>query len=290
MLLAMGLEMPSVESLYVEARRYDKESFRFEPSAPSRADAVRALAQELTRAALIGEAAPSRKAHARARKLDLELTDARDAAGPLWVLREAGARRAGDGFFIWRPRGVALCVQAPHTFFDEGTGDIALAVFAETKALALFVNTVHRYAPVAAGVADGAADVAHAPSSLFHAATRGLLAARPMTVVQLHGFGPRDHLPADASAVVSDGVPKRAADAPAARLRANLQKELPGRVLLYGVDAQELGATTNVQGKAVRGAGASFLHVEMSQQVRSAKPGPASALVRALGFTVSPVK
>jgi hypothetical protein len=282
MLLALGLQAPDVGSLYASARKYDKDTFRFEPPAPDRADAVRALARALTTEALLGNSAPSSNDRAQARRLGLELANARDAAGPLWVLREAGARRQGDGFFVWRPRGVALCVQAPHSFFDENTGNIALGLFAETHAVALFVNTVHRYAPVVAGVREGAADVAHAARSIFQSATEGLLAARAMPVVQVHGFGPREHLPPGTAAVVSDGTATRAADAPAVRLRAALQGALPGRVLLFGVDAQELGATTNTQALCARQAGAPFLHVEMSQQIRSATPGPARALAQAL--------
>jgi hypothetical protein len=289
-LVAMTLGLgapPPLESVYLAARKYDKATFHFEPPAAERAGSARALARELTAAALGGGEAPTESQRAEALRLGLELVSARDAAGPLWVLREAGARRAGDGLFAWRPHGAALCVQAPHTFFDEGTGDIALAVFAQTRAVALFVNTVHRYAGVGVGASEHAADLAHAERSIFQSATEGLLAARAMAIVQLHGFGPRDGLPADTSAVVADGAAYRAPDAPAARLRADLQGSLPGRVLLYGVDARELGATTNAQGKLARRVGAPFLHVEMSRALRASKPGPASILSHALGHALS---
>jgi hypothetical protein len=281
-LLALTLDGPSVDSLYASARKYDKESFRFEPAAGERSDELRALARELTQDALAGKRAFSAQEVGRARRMGFELVKAHDAVGPLWVLREAGTRRSGDGFFAWRPRGVPLCVQAPHSFFDEHTGDIALQVFGETHALAFFSNTVHRYAPVAAGIPDGAADVAHVSRSLFQSATEGLLAARAMPVVQVHGFGPRDHLPADVAAIVSDGTSARSADAPAVRFRASLQAGLTGRVLLYGIDAHELGATTNVQGRTVREARAPFLHVELSPAARAASPGPAAALASAV--------
>jgi hypothetical protein len=282
LLLALSLEGPSVESLYGPARKYDKETFRFRPPSGERVDRMRALSRSLTADALAGRKRPGAKERAKARALGLDLIEGQDAGGRLWILREAGARRSGDGYFAWRPGGSVLCVQAPHSFFDEGTGEIALALFSETRALALFVNTVHRYSPVVAGAVEDAADVAHATPSLFQAATEGLLAARLSPVVQVHGFGPTEHLPSDTAAVVSDGGPSRPSDAPAVRLRKALQDRMGARVLLYGVDAQELGATTNAQGRIVRAAGAIFLHIEMSQRVRSAGAAAASQLASAL--------
>jgi hypothetical protein len=39
-------------------------------------------------------------------------------------------------------------------------------------------------------------------------------------------------------------------------------------VLRYPEDTKELGATTNVQGAAVRRAGGRFLHVELNEETR----------------------
>jgi hypothetical protein len=286
-MLALGPQTPSAASLYGAARKYDKESFHYAPPTEARVADMRALVQSLTKEALAGRARPSARDLARAHVLELQLVDARDAGGALWVLREAGNRRAGDGLYVFRPGGAPVCVQAPHTFFDEGTGDIALAVAADLRAVALFANTVHRYAPVVAGAAESAADVAHAPRSLFRAATEGLLAARALPIIQLHGFGPSEALPADAAAVVADGASTRPPDAPAARLRSALAEALARRVLLYGVDAHELGATTNIEGRAAREAGAPFLHVEMSRATRSDAARAATALAGALRRTLS---
>jgi hypothetical protein len=62
-------------------------------------------------------------------------------------------------------------------------------------------------------------------------------------------------------------------------LRAALTQHLGSGVRLYGVDADVLGATTNVEGKAARRAGAVFLHVELSAETR-----------RALGVDVTPLR
>ncbi|WP_437806114.1 hypothetical protein [Sorangium sp. So ce1078] len=64
----------------------------------------------------------------------------------LWVLSEDGSRRRGAAAVVLRV-GTAgpLIVEAPHTFFDQGTLPVALAVFEAQQARALIVNTSHRY-------------------------------------------------------------------------------------------------------------------------------------------------
>ena len=147
---------PGLEPLYRSARSYDRASFRFAPPTEDRLRSTRALVTELVRALRPG--APPAALVAAARAAGWTLEEAQDPAGQLWVLREPDGQREGAGFFAFRARGAPACVQAPHTFFDEGTGEIALALFARLHGGALFVNTVHRYAPSGAGehAADGA--------------------------------------------------------------------------------------------------------------------------------------
>ncbi len=92
--------------------------------------------------------------------------------------------------------------------------------------------------------------------------------------------------------IIADGTPAPPADGPAGRLRAALAPLVsPGRVLLFGADVGQLGATTNVEAALVRGAGAPFVHVEMSQafrrRLRAAGARPlADAIARV--FSVAP--
>jgi hypothetical protein len=277
MQLAAG---PELANLYRSARAYDKASFRFAPPSAEACQRVRTLVAHLTKSLHAG--APPPVLIAEAKTAGLVLEPARDAAGELWVLHEPDGQRAGGGFYVFRAGGSPLAIEAPHTFFDEGTGDIALALFARLKAGAMFCNTVHRYAP-AVGGGEHPADVAHASQTLFAAANQGLLDSVRWAVVQVHGFGDKQGLPADVKAVVSDGVAARAADAPAVRLRAALASRWgAGNVRLYGVDADVLGATTNVEGKVARQVGAVFLHVEMSASTRRMLVGDASTLASAL--------
>jgi hypothetical protein len=269
---------PDLAALYRSARSYDKATFRFQPPAEDALRRTRALLTHLMKALRPGPPPDALVAEARAAGLELGLT--RDAAGDLWIVREPDGVRAGGGAFALRPGGAPLVIEAPHTFYDEGTGEIALALFARLRAGGLFFNTVHRYSPP-----DGEqhpADVAHAERTLFAAANQGLLDAAPWTILQVHGFGGRQPLGPEVRAVVSDGT--GAGGPPAARLRAALVRRWgQGTARLYGVDADVLGATTNVEGKAARKAGATFVHVEMSGDTRKALGRDVAPLADAVG-------
>jgi hypothetical protein len=264
LLLAMTAQKtPALEALYTASQRYERGAFVFAPPSEQRR---RDLESMVT--ALVDPRAEVTRLRARARSCGLELVAAHDEAGALWVLHEPEGHRQGAGFFAVRPGGKALCVQAPHTFFDKGTGPLALAVFRRLQAACLAVSTVDRHAPATTG-AVGAADLAHAEGTLFHAFTRAVLAGPRWPLVQLHGFGDNHELPEGTAGVVSDGGSKPAAEAPAARLREGLRRRMGAPVLLYGVDARVLGATTNVQALEARRTGVAFVHVDMSLEARA---------------------
>jgi hypothetical protein len=189
------------------------------------------------------------------------------------LIHEAERKRGGGGFVVrMNPKAasvtaVAWAVQAPHTFYDSGTLPIACALFQKSEdARVLFYNTAHRYKS-AKPLSDGShpADVAHSDRTLFQAATRGLFAAVPKCgVVQVHGFSERD---VGFGAVVSSGE-QRSAPAFILRSKSELSRALSAPIAAYPNDSNELGATTNVQGALVRGAGGRFLHMELSDAVR----------------------
>jgi hypothetical protein len=183
------------------------------------------------------------------------------------LLRELDDQRRGGGAYLFRVRTPSrLVVQAPHTFFDEGTLPLACDLFQRTAAAALFIETAHRYKAAEVDEhGDHPADVAHSEESFFQAATAGILSApSPPVLVQLHGFGPRE---SDAAVIVSTGALQRG-DPWLARTRELLTPLVPGRVDRFPDETEELGATTNVQGRLARSVGARFLHVEMSAALR----------------------
>jgi hypothetical protein len=183
------------------------------------------------------------------------------------LVREAGEKRQGRGAYVIRKGSTSnFVVQAPHTFYDEGTFPIACDLFQRTKARALFINTVHRYkgAPET-GNKEHPADVAHAPITLFQAGTEGLIDAvgKPQ-VIQVHGFADRK---LGARAVVSVGE-KKAGNPLVAKVAKAVEEVTGPRILKYPEDTKELGATTNVQGAIIRRACGKFLHIEMDDNLR----------------------
>jgi hypothetical protein len=174
--------------------------------------------------------------------------------------RGAGTARRGWGTYVIavRPR-LDLLVEVSHPRFDIDTPQVGVGVFRATGARALLVAGAHRYAN-----ADGSADVAHAPVSIFEAVHEGLV-RRGTVVYQPHGFSQEKH-PNLGDVVVS------ASEAPATPLAVALAGGLArlADVCLYdGTRCRALAGTTNVQARSTRAAGGSFLHVELSRPLRS---------------------
>jgi len=226
-----------------------------------------------------GDGARARAAKSAA-NAGFELADVPEIEGAVLV-REVASRRRGGGAYVVRDpaRMPDTLVQAPHTFFDEGTLALACELFHRTGARALFIDTAHRYkAALPDAHGEHPADVAHNAASLFQAATEGALSASPAaTVVQLHGFAKRP----GSTVIVSSG--EKRSDPLVARAAASLGRALGSGVKRYPDDAGELGATTNVQGAIVRQAGGRFLHVELDADLRRDLAGDASRRAAVLG-------
>jgi hypothetical protein len=198
---------------------------------------------------------------------------------PIWIVGEQATHQRGAGAFVVRAGPAAnWVVQAPHTFFDVGTLEIALACFDALNARALFVNTVRRSTSSdssdehlehderadLARSGEGDADLAHLPSSFFSTAHATFLqSATSYSTLQIHGF--RDELLPQVSVVVSAAGTKASADAIAAGLRSTLGNDA---VLLYPSQVKKLGGTRNVQARLSKAAGSVFVHLELSRSLR----------------------
>lgn len=249
--LVMAAAVAPLHDAYRSALEYDRAAFRYRPPGAEQLGRVRRLFAALARTLAPGQPPP--ELVAQAKEAGLELVPGQDAGGEVWLVRELGEERAGAGFFALRADGLPVCIQAPHVFFDQGTGELALATFSALRASCLATNTVHRRH----------LDVAHAEASLFLAATEGLLEGRRWPLVQLHGFA-ASSLPPEVAAVASEG--KRQA-AHGSRLQQSLRLEA-GKTLLYPRDTRALGGTRNVEGARARAAGIPFLHLELSPAAR----------------------
>ena len=202
-----------------------------------------------------------------------------------WALLEPSDRVRGAGAYIFRVAppepGPMILLQAPHNFYDMGTGRIAAEMFFDpppgARSRALFTNTIHRY-QLAPGDKKkrkhNPADIAHNPQHAFSIATEAFAnAAGGARVIQIHGFGARtdddgEGEPGSVAMVVSAGdeagsSPLTAALAPA------LAAEFGSDVKRFPEDVKFLGATTNAQGRLLRKIdGSEFVHVEMSSDLR----------------------
>jgi hypothetical protein len=246
----------------------DDGSVAYRSSTPDEQAGERALFEALLAAppADVAALAP------RAAAIGLRLIPCGDAA----VVVEDDAARRGRGAYVvslaLAPAPAPLLVQIPHSFSDRYTLPLGRELFVASGARAVAFSTLHRRGAAGYGDNDnrvparGHADVAHDADSTFQSFTRAWLAAQPRgLVVQLHGFADRR---VDADLVVSLGA--RAPAPPWARaVRDGLRRLLPGRsVAVYPDDVDDLGATTNAQGQAVRAAAGRFLHIEMSFSLR----------------------
>jgi len=244
----------------------DDGSVAYRSSTPDEQAAERALFQAVLAAPPAELAAPAPRAAA----IGLRLVACGDAAV---VVEEDGGRRGRGAYVVaLAPSPAQLLVQIPHSFSDRYTLPLGRELFAAARARAIAFSTLHRRGAAGYGDNDnrvpprGHADVAHDADATFQSFTHAWMAVQPAgLVVQLHGFADRR---VDADIVVSPGT--RAPAPPWARaVRDGLSRLLPGRtVAVYPDDVDDLGATTNVQGRAVRAAGGRFLHVEMSFSLR----------------------
>ena len=196
----------------------------------------------------------------------------------------------GGGMSAWRcgdaPEIIAL---APHADYDLGTDDIVRHAFTDGHLRGVMWSTTRRYRalpgeqevdPIHPG------DVAHQAASLFQTWSLSALVADPRArLVQIHGFAAGT---VDADAVISSGQ----VDHPPIPLlkptAAVLGPEAPN-IKVFGIDADVLGATTNVTSRAVDGLDSPrFVHIELSPRARAlltGDPARATRLLLALGGT-----
>jgi hypothetical protein len=227
-------------------------------------------------------------------------------APPGFVLENAGSsqvllgedprERRGSGLVVLRTGTTpALIIEAPHTYFDKGTLEIAVRCYEVLGARALLLNTVRRSQSEdeelegeerARLARSGAAlsDLAHAEQSFFTAAHTRLALDLSGAALQLHGF--RDERLPGVQVVLSAAGSRAPLERLAESLRALLGQT---RVATYPDQVKRLGGTRNVQAKASAAAQLSFYHLELARSLRdelitnsAARTAFAEAIRRAL--------
>jgi hypothetical protein len=202
-----------------------------------------------------------------------------------WALYEAEGRVRGAGAYVFRvapaESGPLILLQAPHNFFDLGTGRIAADMFFDpppgARPRALFTNTIHRY-QLAPGNKKkrrhNPADVAHNPQHAFSIATEAFaIAAGGARVIQIHGFGARtdedDEGEVGSVAMVVSAGNEAGSSPLTAALASALVADFGPEIKRFPEDVRFLGATTNAQGRLLRKIdGSELVHVEMSSDFR----------------------
>jgi hypothetical protein len=205
------------------------------------------------------------------------------------ALAEPEGTCGGRGVYLLRDDIDALpvAIVAPHRGADLRTGEIAAALFAEYPFAAAAWNSAPRRS--SAGCADGG-DITREPTHYLTAFSQAFARRHPQgRIVQLHGFDPArrvDRAAMEADAIVSDG-----SRTPSQRLldfAACMSAAFAGRsIQVFPIDTEELGATSNAQGQALRAAGyAGFVHLELSAAFRQelqADPAERARLAACLG-------
>jgi hypothetical protein len=216
---------------------------------------------------------------ALARRTGFELNTWTHGDDTLWVLQEPATQRRGAGAYIVRTGAASDdVIQAPHAYFDVGTGPLALTLFACApqghRPRVFMTNTAHRYRSRAGAKpsdTDHPADVAHNPSHLFQHVTDLLARSLPsLRVFQVHGFGKEDEREREGlSAVVSPGSRARSPWVRQVALR--LGPLLGTGVRVYPDETQILGGTRNAQARLLQAyPRARFIHLELSASSRRA--------------------
>ena len=180
------------------------------------------------------------------------------------------------GMYIFSPHaGSDITVEVAHPVFDSRTEDFGLAVFQKANAEDLLIAGAHRYAncdeqqPCSSPDPNAAADVAHAPDSVFEGIHEAAVES-PTNVFQPHGFNSANHQGEDCGEVfVSAG---KTPPSPLAEEVHDTLENVGFTARLFGAadgaTCKGLGATTNVQGTWTNQIGADFLHTEMRESIR----------------------
>ncbi|MBC8412863.1 hypothetical protein H8E50_04230 [bacterium] len=200
--------------------------------------------------------------------LGFEYLTATEGGREYYIIGEREEFRQGRGVYVVADSPeLPVLIQVPHSFSDFDTDRIGMKLFRSGLFSAAAWNTLPRHA-----VSESESyDLAHEAVSYFNAFGKAFVKFRPYGyVLQLHGFNSNNRKTGAgrrAGMIVSDGTASPSDKL--IRLTRCLQMKMDYPVYIYPYQVQELGATTNEQGKALRALGnEGFVHLEMSREAR----------------------
>ena len=185
-----------------------------------------------------------------------------DSNANVVIISEQPGQRSGRGIYAVRLSSTSpVSLQAPHRFYDEGSGLLVRKLFEEHDVRAAAWNTIHRRE----------IDLAHCNEHYINAFTRAVIRANGKSITaQIHGYnGSKQSGPAvDSLAIVSDTTryPGRLAMQSATQLKESFGGTA---ILLFPVETDVLGGTKNRQAQVARNSGSNeFLHIELNAPFR----------------------
>jgi hypothetical protein len=213
----------------------------------------------------------------------LRLPDPKDSNVESYILRERTPIENGWGLYFFRLRNpMEIVIEAPHPVADENTAEVALDLYRALHARALLVAGAHRNAK-----ADGTADAAHAPESIFQAIHTTLFRSSEQPnsntmFLQIHGYGTAEH-PNTPQVVIGynwKNDPEK--DVLLSKIVSALQNHRITVGACQGKEYSGLCGTTNVQRLATQGG--VFIHMELNPALRRNDSAFITALQEALAM------
>jgi hypothetical protein len=201
-----------------------------------------------------------------------------------YLLRENRPIEKGWGLYAIRVDSTSnIIVEAPHPLYDRRTPSLAVDIYRALDARALLIAGAHRNAN-----RDGAADVAHAPESIFQSVHLALsheiqVKSGQVIILQIHGFHSSKH---EGYPQVVFGLgknPQTDEIAFAERITDALADQGITAGICTGVesDLEDLCAKTNIQGSATKEG--VFIHIELDEHLRKNNKAFITALVQVFG-------
>ena len=185
----------------------------------------------------------------------------------LFIIYEDKPQFHGRGFFILRPEGESVMLQAPHAYADLHTGSLGIKLMLESNYSVLAVNTVSRkYIIPELGIK---ADMAHIDNSYFISVSDAFTRIHTDAyVLQLHGFNAaKRDITKDVSVIISAGV-----KSPPLKIKseADCLKQLSNyQIRTYPDEIDVLGGTKNRIGRYLSHMNfTGFRHIELSLPLR----------------------
>lgn len=217
-------------------------------------------AQELSEFENIFKAVLSGKLNQQLKKdlLDLNFTVV-ESDGLITLVESSPPLRGAGIYIINKDANNDVLIQAPHSFYDRKTAQIASQLMQENNLKALSISSVHRKV----------ADMAHLKDSVFLAFARAFssMYSAPR-IIQLHGFNENKRLQTySVDFILSNGTASRYQKL--TRQAECLSRKLRSSTKIYPLNVSVLGGTKNSTGRMLRSMGVSgFEHIEIGSKMR----------------------